>query len=271
MRSNPTKGIAVKTKTKNDIFNQLKTDSSNWSSLYKSDALNYSGDTAPTDTDNGGECDTEVAAEWIYDHFAELSDGILQVERKWREGCQPEKPYSTISHLEIRRNESPSATDQNSEAYIEQLLYIAEKGLNWDIGTILDHQIPLSNLDDDSLGEIDLLSCRGNIMYILELKKADNKNDSLLHCIMQAYTYYKTIKDKSAFKKSFMPDSSNIQLALAPLFFEGSRPDEEIKRPHDKLAKLVERINSEVKVDFMRISKNGSDDASKWSIQQVKV
>lgn len=95
-----------------------------------------------------------------------------------------------------------------------------------DIGVVLDHQVPL--VDDTRSGvvshggEIDLLSYSAidNTLYILELKEPQS-GQSLLKCVVEAYTYFRRIGDVKEFKRQFgVPCDANV--VIAPLFFLGS-------------------------------------------------
>lgn len=78
------------------------------------------------------------------------------------------------------------------EEILAKLLY--RQGDVGGLGKILDYQTPLKNENSDSYGKIDLLSYnkKDNLISIVELKYRPSVSDeTLLRCILEAYTYYK--------------------------------------------------------------------------------
>jgi len=121
--------------------------------------------------------------------------------------------YKTKSHENPVIMEKPKNTNRTEE-WIAKDMY----GKTYDfIGKIIDFQTPLKNTKNDKIGKIDLVSYNENenVVYILELKKPENNEDlkkpenneieqkkpikkvTLLWCVLEAYTYWKTVdKDK---------------------------------------------------------------------------
>ena len=80
------------------------------------------------------------------------------------------------------------------EEILAKLLY--RQGDVSGLGKILDYQTPLKNKLSDSYGKIDLLSYnnKDNLISIVELKYRPSVSDeTLLRCILEAYTYYKLL------------------------------------------------------------------------------
>lgn len=78
------------------------------------------------------------------------------------------------------------------EEILAKLLY--RQGDVDGLGKILDYQTPLKRNKSDSYGKIDLLSYnkKDNLISIVELKYRPSVSDeTLLRCILEAYTYYK--------------------------------------------------------------------------------
>ena len=78
------------------------------------------------------------------------------------------------------------------EEILAKLLY--RQGDVGGLGKILDYQTPLKNEQSDPYGKIDLLSYnkKDNSISIVELKYRPSVSDeTLLRCILEAYTYYK--------------------------------------------------------------------------------
>lgn len=90
--------------------------------------------------------------------------------------------------------ESILSTNRKEEI-LAKLLY--RQGDVAGLGSILDYQTPLKNKRSDSFGKIDLLSYNDmdNLISIVELKYTPTgSNETLLRCILEAYTYYKVFK-----------------------------------------------------------------------------
>lgn len=80
------------------------------------------------------------------------------------------------------------------EEILAKLLY--RQGDVCGLGEILDYQTPLKRKKSDSYGKIDLLSynTKDNLISIVELKYRPSVSDeTLLRCILEAYTYYKLL------------------------------------------------------------------------------
>ena len=80
------------------------------------------------------------------------------------------------------------------EEILAKLLY--RQGDVGGLGKILDYQTPLKEKKSDSYGKIDLLSYnkKDNLISVVELKYRPSVSDeTLLRCILEAYTYYKLL------------------------------------------------------------------------------
>lgn len=80
------------------------------------------------------------------------------------------------------------------EEILAKLLY--RQGDVVGLGKILDYQTPLKEKKSDSYGKIDLLSYnkKDNLISVVELKYRPSVSDeTLLRCILEAYTYYKLL------------------------------------------------------------------------------
>jgi len=250
------------------IENALARQVAGWSGLYNHEAINYIGKTAADNKDNGDEFDTEVAARWILNRFELFSNGIKKIERNWRTGCIKGRPYAQISHTNLRQSGIATASKNRPEEHIGQLLFLAGESSNWEIGTIIDYQVPLKNKSSDFAGKIDVLSKDAQRLRILELKKEDSK-ETMLRCILESFTYFKTIGNIDKFRNSF--DAQGLEIEICPLYFENSQPDTDLKQPHKYLSALVTEIQKEVHVGFARISKNKSENVREWCIKSIAI
>ena len=118
------------------------------------------------------------------------------------------------------------------EEILAKLLY--RQGDVVELGTILDYQTPLKNEMSDSYGKIDLLSYneKDNLISIVELKYRPSVSDeTLLRCILEAYTYYKLLALNQVKQKlndeNQQATLNDTQAELVILFDEGTFSEDE--------------------------------------------
>ena len=118
------------------------------------------------------------------------------------------------------------------EEILAKLLY--RQGDVVELGTILDYQTPLKNEMSDSYGKIDLLSYneKDNLISIVELKYRPSVSDeTLLRCILEAYTYYKLLALNQVKQKlndeNYQATLNDTQAELVILFDEGTFSEDE--------------------------------------------
>ena len=80
-------------------------------------------------------------------------------------------------------------------------------------------------------GRIDLLSVKRNAVYVLELKKKDSV-ETYLRCLLEAYTYVKTIKRPNEFFAQFGEKAKRrlSRFIVCPLVFESENPKSPYQR-----------------------------------------
>lgn len=118
------------------------------------------------------------------------------------------------------------------EEILAKLLY--RQGDVVELGTILDYQTPLKNEMSDSYGKIDLLSYneKDNLISIVELKYRPSVSDeTLLRCILEAYTYYKLLTLNQVKQKlndeNYQATLNGTQAELVILFDKGTFSEDE--------------------------------------------
>lgn len=212
--------------TRDQILEQCRKAFKNKSTFYKKDFVNYAGKTKDTN-----EYYTEVIAEFLCDNINDYIDGIDCITRK--------SSYKTEGHDGIFN----SASNREEEKIAMQIFTQSrEYGPFSLIGEIIDYQTPLKSSASDEAGKIDLLSFNGKIMRILELKKPNSK-ETMLRCVLQGYTYLKTVDNKKLVT-DFGYKSDEVILKASPLvFYEGKQHKEMIHfRPY--LRKLMTMLDS---------------------------
>jgi len=270
--------------TRDSIFKELRQQSLGWNLLYKTDAINRQGKTV------GGvpEKMTEVVSQFVIENFDEFVTGIKKYYRENRSDLDyPDKPYRTASH---EAGDDEKSVKEKEIAYT--LFEVSEQRPNethWAIGRVLDYEIPLKEHQSDSIGNIDLVSRNGDTLYILELKKPSSR-ESMLRCILEAYTYYLSIGSLNKFITSFDDEGTIKRVAIAPLIFKnrsrhGSPWRNIDKEEHGQLLKLIELIQKGttkvkgVPVEIMCIETGDNDEnpdispgsVASWSINSVSL
>ena len=202
----------------------------NPSRLFKSSVINWAGTTIDTDVPY-----VEVISRILLDNL-EILESIPCIRRSL--------PYRTQGHDGIF-----DASSNRKEEIVGMILF-NQKTVSTDYGEVLDYQIPLKANGRDTVGftAFDLLSYDKvrNTAWILELKVSDNENDSLLHSVLEAYTYLNTVH-REKLLDDFSLDTS-AELKAAVLSIEGDRRHREYKALDfmPLLKQLISRLGIEV-------------------------
>ena len=194
--------------------------------LYKDKCINFTGETKDTKENY-----SKVIVGYLVEHIDEFKKGLSKIKVTRRDS------YKTNSHngiSDFNFNKRPKG--ERREEKIAHAMYFQYKDKPAVFGKILDYQVPLKSTKDDiGLGKIDLLSAkngskpRNKKIYFLELKK-DNSKETLLRCILEAYTYSKTI-DKQKLCKDFslpLPFDDN-EFIIAPLVYKGNHFEKQLE------------------------------------------
>ncbi len=216
--------------TEKETIDNVMTALKNPTGLFKSSVINWAGTAIDTDVPY-----VEVVSKILIDNL-EVLESIPCIKRSIQ--------YRTLGHDGIY---DPSS---NRKEEIVGMILFNQKTTSPDYGEVLDYQIPLKANGRDKVGfkAFDLLSYdRGrNTAWILELKVSDNDNDSLLHSVLEAYTYLKTVH-KEKLLDDFSLDTS-AELKAAVLSIEGDRRHREYKALDSMpfLKQLISRLGIEV-------------------------
>ena len=227
-------------KTVDEIKNMCEEASKDMNSFYKAKCVNYKGKTKEK------VLYTEVIAEWLLKNVKKLKE----IESVRRELSYNPKHKGKLGRGDKDSEKNIAIRIFNQKCYNDGLL-------------IIDYQIPLNNHRADKRGEIDLLALneKEKCVYIFELKKEKSK-ESMLRCVIEGYTYLKTIC-KEKLLNDFGIDGS-YSLKTAPLVFEGgTQYDEFMDKNRGFLHELMKKLGI---VPFF-LSK---DAESKFVISKIK-
>ena len=115
-------------------------------------------------------------------------------------------------------------------------LYNSFKGKK-DPFSIIAYEVPLrKSSNDKGIGEIDLLGQKGDIVYLLELKKFKDPNGALFHMILQSYTYLRLLN-----LERFKQDYKCKIVIPAIIFFRDSENYKQFYDPRNKVFKQLLR------------------------------
>lgn len=209
----------------------------------KSPATFYRKDFIKSDesveTPNKKSCRTELISEYIVANFR--LDKISVVERE---------KYKYPTH----KGES-DGNEVVEKVLAKELFSKCKNGYSFNcIGTIKDYETPLEKENKSHGAAIDLLSVNHDDkkVYILELKR-EGSPESLLRCILEAYTYLRMVHKENLFKKDNFNIPSDYNLVAAPLIFSGKGKSscwnrawqqvQEMEKGHmPKLCALIEKL-----------------------------
>ena len=219
--------------SKEEIIKKLEASKSEMGQFYSEDFLNYISETSDKEGDY-----TEIIAEWLLNNI-KLFDEIKPITR--------EKNYKVKTHDGKIKNEK---SNREEEIIAMKLFELSQnQGKVFDIiGKIIDYQTPLKNIRADKAGKIDLLAYNEEekILRILELKRP-NSDETMLRCVLEAYTYLKVVDKVKLLKDFGLPEDTEIK-ACAFVFYDGKQHKEmkEIKDNRKNLGKLIGKLGIEV-------------------------
>ena len=219
--------------SKEEIIKKLEESKSEMGQFYSENFLNYISETSDKEGDY-----TEIIAEWLLNNI-KLFDEIKPITR--------EKNYKVKTHDGKIKNEK---SNREEEIIAMKLFELSQnQGKVFDIiGKIIDYQTPLKNIRADKAGKIDLLAYNEEekILRILELKRP-NSDETMLRCVLEAYTYLKVVDKVKLLKDFGLPEDTEIK-ACAFVFYDGKQRKEmkEIKDNRKNLGKLIGKLGIEV-------------------------
>ena len=211
--------------TRQQILDECEKKLSSVNTFYQVDVANYLGTASDT-----GEPYTEVVAEFFLNNISAFQSDIKQITRL--------TSYRTESH-----NGDYSASSNRIEEIIAmQMFNYCKDGAEYDlIGRIMDYQTPLKSKRSDKAGKIDMIAYDGRTVRLLELKKPDSK-ETMLRCVLEAYTYLKTVDTAKLLEDFKLP--SNTHVTACPFVFKWGNQWAELQENRPQLVKLISVLGS---------------------------
>jgi len=209
--------------TKSEIIKKLTAAAIDMAEFYQQGFVNYSGNTSDT-----GEPYSEIVAGYLLEN-PDLWNGIKTITRT--------ASYK-MEHKGIQAGDAPTCRE---EEWLAKSMF----GNTYDaIGEVIDYQTPLKDSQGDKAGKIDLLSKPDDkTLYLIELKKEDN-GESLLRCVLEAYTYSKVVDGKKLLADFGLAKDTKIVPVVA--IFKDKKQHGQMELP--KLSKLMETLGVKVVV-----------------------
>ena len=212
--------------TESQTIENVKMELKDPKNLYKGKAVNWIGETGDTKRRY-----TEVLSEYLLKNIEELNK-IPILKRKT--SYDQEHDGTTVRDAS-NRTEERIALSMFKKTYAH-------------IGKILDYQVPLKNVaKDKGIGKIDLLSYDGKYLYILELKKPDKpgaKKETLLRCVLETYTYYKTVDTLKLLQDFALPSNAIVKKAV--FVFADQFAHLNYKEGHPKTRELMSELGVDI-------------------------
>lgn len=222
--------------TKRIILQKCEEEFKNIPAFYKSELVNYKGSTLDTD-----EPYSEIIAEFLCERIEKFSAGFIKINRQ--------SSYHVKSHDGVVHN---SSSNRLEEITAKEIYNQCRDGSTLNhIGKVIDYQTPLKNVKADSAGKIDLLGVNDRTVYILELKYKDS-TETMLRCVLEGYTYLKTVNREKLLKDFGLP--SKCEIKASPLVFCGSEQWKEMQKERLALKRLMWMLDSK---PFYLSAKNG--------------
>jgi hypothetical protein len=236
--------------TKDETIAMVEKAAENMATFYRE------GDFWKGDAQDTREPYSEIIAEYLLNNIC-LFDRIKTQSRH-------DHSYMMIEHEGIKG--SVVKTDQG-EKWIAKSMFRQTYDI---IGTVIDYETSLDNTTSDGLGEIDLLSKSQDLskLYLIELKREDNDDDTLLRCILEIYTYYKIV-DHDKLRADFHEKGEIIPVIA--VFKNGAQHDQ-IKKQQN-----VVKLMKELGVKAVLLShvgekqKEGSNKPDKVKVESVNI
>lgn len=204
--------------------------------LYNSKCINWKGKTSDTN-----EYYSEVIAKKLLTpNRYKLITQIKQIDRK---------NYKIESHKKI----IISKTRRKEEIFAKKLHSIELNKL----GKVIDYQIPLKSKRSDKAGKIDLITCKEDAAYIVEVKYLGN-TENLLRAVLEIWTYYNQLNKKN-FLKSFKEYKNKKcrDIKKAVLLAKGSTAYKEATELNERpaLKKLIQKLDVKIFLFEYRVTK----------------
>lgn len=195
--------MVVRRYSKADFLDLLREAVDDIDSFYAQNFLNYRG--IASDTKERYE---NIAAEFVLENLAAF-ENIRVINRQ--------SSYKTDGHEQLipddnKINEIKKGAVRRQEEWRAKSMY----GKSYEnLGKVIDFQVPIKDVHGDKAGKIDLISFSesDSALYLLEFKKPDSK-ETLLRCILEAYTYYKQVSFAKLLSDFELPAHSNIVPAV---------------------------------------------------------
>lgn len=215
------------TYTENEILETCKAALKAPGQFYNAPCVNYTGKTSDTKIPY-----TEVIAKFLCDNFDAYAKGIQTISRD-----------DSYNQGHTGEHDSNSSRKEEITA-MEMFKFCKNGGIYSKIGKIIDYQTPLKDVISDKAGKIDLLAYdeATNTLRILELKTADT-NETMLRCVLEGYTYLRTVDQKRLCKDFEKPENASVK--ASPFVFKDSLPYNEYQEDRPYLKKLMTLLESE--------------------------
>lgn len=194
------------------------------SELYQCACVNYTGPRGP----HKGEY-SEYAAKLIILRYMNSLANIQPLHR---------------SCYRVNREKHNTKGTNRREEHLAINLFLSGKDYD-EIGTFIEYQVPLSNGQENvRVKAFDLLSyCGRDNKLILHELKYKTTPETLLRCILEAYTYKKLVNAEQL-ARDFGKTSARLEAAV--LVFADSKPHHEYEkhkeREHSYVLQLMEKL-----------------------------
>lgn len=210
--------------------------------LYAKPELNYAGKTI----DSVPELYREVVVDWLLDRKSGISNLERLVKSVIEKRCQEQrkKDYFTDHQYRFYPYSDDLLEDQLARVFVGQPMGC--------FGRVIDFQVPLKDTQktDSTTGKIDLISKRDDELFVLELKRKSNLNDSFLHTLLEAFTYGLLIDNEKCHREFGVS-----RITACPMIFSDSRQMRELEES-ESIGTLVDQMGKYLPVKTLVLEEN---------------
>lgn len=190
---------------------------------------------------------TEIIARLLLQdvNFKLFSRSLLshKKEMSFQEG----KGYYNANHAILTPEAFPKNPRREEEWIAKKLMGRTFR----QFGKVFDYQVPLTrdSSNESKSGKIDLVSRKGNKIYLLELKRPGS-TETLLRCILESYTYSQLINTQKFVADYGLGNAKDFTFIPSPLFFTDSQQHLEWQEMRNGNRPALDELSKNLNVGF---------------------
>ncbi|MDL2236292.1 hypothetical protein LJC56_00445 [Christensenellaceae bacterium OttesenSCG-928-K19] len=208
-----------KFESKEEVFDYLKNEEFDHDHFFDAPLINKTGKLH-------GLYYTDIVAGYLA-HHVEICDDLGHVIHR-------ERPYNQRKkHWELPAGANPSRIEETMLKDMRDVSYMES------IGVMTDFHIPLKGSMKEKAGKIDMISRKGDWLYLIELRPPGSRKTAL-GAVLESYTNFNTVDMEKLYREYDIPES--IFCIPAILVPKNGTEHKELAREDSKTMELVNRL-----------------------------